>query len=192
MIARWIEQGQWARGPLCFSSSGGWELLMDPNWTHIYCARFSRSVTGMMMPQLERLTGWLCLPFWKVKPTLCFFFVFLLHPSICDLAFRAQMHNGLLGKSWCDKEDDADLSCCLSRSKTIFLAYERNMPGCVKQPVERENCALRCLSKSLKPSTKLLSLVSSGPNVSSHGRQASVRASREAIACLRLSRVLWP
>lgn len=66
MIARWIERGPWAGGPLCFSSSGGWERLMDPNWTHIYCARFSWSVTGMMMPQLEPLTGWLCMPFWKV------------------------------------------------------------------------------------------------------------------------------
>lgn len=101
-----------------------------------------------------------------------------------------QMHNGLLGKSGCDKEDDADLSCCLSGSKTILLAYERNMPECVKQAAEQENCALRCLSKSLKLSTKLLSLMSSRPNVSSHGRQASVRASREVIACLRLSRVL--
>lgn len=97
-----------------------------------------------------------------------------------------QMHNSLLEKSGCDKEDDVGLSCCLSRSKTILLAYERNMPECVKQAAEQQNCALRCL----KLSTKLLSLMSSRPNVSSHGRQASVRASREVIACLRLSRVL--
>lgn len=153
MIARWIEQGQWARGPLCFSSSGGWELLMDPNWTHIYCARFSWSVTGMMMPQLELLTGWLCLPFWKVKPTGVFLFlllfVFLL--SICDPALKAQMPSGLLGKSWYDKKDDGDVSCCLLRRRSVSIfftaAYERNMPECVKQPAERESCALSWLSK---------------------------------------------
>lgn len=69
-------QVNWTRpmgqgGPLCFSSSSGEEQLMDLNWTHIYCARFSWSVTAMMMPQLEPLTGWLCLPFWRV------FFFFL-------------------------------------------------------------------------------------------------------------------
>lgn len=63
VIVRWMVPPLWTGGPLCFSSSGGWEHLMDPNWTHIYCAEFNWSVTGVMTPQLEPLTGWLCLPF---------------------------------------------------------------------------------------------------------------------------------
>lgn len=105
MIARWIEQGQWARGPLCFSSSGGWELLMDPNWTHIYCAWFSWSVTVMMMPQLETINRMTVLAFWKVNPTGVFFFCccclffFFFFPSVillskhkCPVAFWESHH----------------------------------------------------------------------------------------------------
>lgn len=126
MIARWIERGPWAGGPLCFSSSGGWERLMDPNWTHIYCARFSWSVTGMMMPQLEPLTGWLCLLFWKVFSWMRRFFF----PCHCDPCFQSQVPSGHLGKSplaltkgmmaaWF-------VSCRrVTKAITILLAYER-------------------------------------------------------------------
>lgn len=105
-------------------------LLMDPNWTHIYCARFSWSVTGMMMPQLELLTGWLCLPFWKVKPTGVFLFLLLfvfLLLSICDPALKAQMPSGLLGKLWYDKKDDGDVSCCLLRRRSVSIFLQQLM-----------------------------------------------------------------
>ena len=159
-------------GPLCFSSSGGWECLMDPNWTHIYCARFSWSVTGMMMPQLEPLTGWLCLPFWKVFTEWGFFF-----SCQCDPVFKGQNAQRPSGKiaSCFDRKDDGGSTRRLSskhNALTICLGRERKMPRCVKQSSGWGNCPLRCLSKSQKLNTKLSSLLSSGQNVSSHGRHA--------------------
>lgn len=52
------------QGPSLFFQQQ-WLGAVDPNWTHIYCARFSWCVTGTMMPQLESLARWLCMLFWK-------------------------------------------------------------------------------------------------------------------------------
>lgn len=181
MIARWTEQGPWAGGPLCFSSSSGWERLMDPNWTHIYCTRFSWSVMGVTMLQLEPLTGWLCLPFWKViKWTRSFFF----HPlRSCLQSTSARQPTGNIASCF-DEKDDGGSIRQLSwgyNSITILLAYERDMPGCVKQPGGWETSALRCLSRSQRLNTKVSSLMSWGQNVSSHGRHAGVSEPAEKI-----------
>lgn len=146
---------------------------MDPNWTHIYCAWFSWSVTGMMMALLEPLAGWLCK---IVFPSRCH----------CDSIFKTEASSLPLKKSLygLTKKDDGNLIIPLSqkhKSIVILLTSERNMPGCVKRLEERGNSVLRCLSKSQQMNTKSLSVRSSGQNVSSHGRHARLSEAVEKL-----------
>lgn len=166
--------------------------LTDPNWTHIYCAPFSWSVTGMMMPQLEPLTGWLCLPFWKVKQRGIFFFL-----VICLFLFCFYLSVIPLSKQKCpvafweshDMTKWRMVSFCFLRRRpvSVFFCFWKKYAR-MRETAGRESCALSWLSKGPGYCCSCLQ----GQNVSSHGRQASIRTSSEVIACLRLSWVLWP
>lgn len=198
MIARWIEWGPWAGGPVCFSSSSGWERLMDPNWTHIYWARFSWSVTGdddasirtinkmIVLAILESFIGWMKWAFFFLSPLpLWSFFQRHKYPeAICENRLM------LWRKGWW--RHDSSVVVETQCNNNPFSLWKKNARMCETARRAKKRPFDMSVREPAVEHKVIFAPVFGAKCEHSRETCSSVRASGKLRACLRLRRGLGP